>query len=69
MPGAHQLLRWLAQHLGALGVATADRVVDPAQREIAVGMVLAPGPGMEPRLAFVGARQVRYSSGTATRLT
>ena len=29
----------------------------PAQREIAVGKVLAPGPGIEPRLAFAGARQ------------
>ena len=31
------------------------RVIDPAQREIAVGKVLASGPGIEPPLAFVGA--------------
>src|SRR5258708_5035846 len=64
VPGAHQLLSQLAQHLGALGVAPAsgiadrgDRVVDPAEREIAVGKILAPWPDVEPRLAVVGARQ------------
>src|ERR1019366_426428 len=75
-PRAHQLLRQLAQHLGAPGVATAgrvadraDRVVDPAQREIAVGKILGPGPGIEPRLAFVGARQGQILSSAATRPT
>src|SRR6266568_1537991 len=57
VPRAHQLLRWLARHLGALGVAAAGHVVNPAQHEIAAGKVLAPGPGIEPRLAFAGARQ------------
>jgi hypothetical protein len=62
--GAHQLLGQLAQHLRALGVAPAggiadraDRVVDPAEREVAVGKVLAPGPDFEPCLALVGPRQ------------
>ena len=35
----------------------ANRVIDPAQREITVGKILAPGHGIEPPLAFVGARQ------------
>jgi hypothetical protein len=69
---AHQLPGQFAQHLGALGVATAgdvtdsaDRVFGPAERQIAVGKVLTPGRCIEPRLVLVGGcqRQVLLQGG------
>jgi hypothetical protein len=63
MSGPHQLLGQLAQHLGTLAVARlgrvadgADRVVHPAQRNVAVGEILAPRTDLEPILVIRRAR-------------